>query len=274
MAGKIPSRHAPGKQVLTGVCTFQIMCGYDLYDPNPEERSVQPSLNACILACNSAYPGACPGVTWVESGQDQQWCYYKPASATFLDVDVPAIQSARRICFPTTPTCPSGNQTLYQSKLMPKMDLVLRGPLLTNNVPGTDGSVFRLDCNIDYPANDMGMMQANSIQTCMDTCDQRGDTCAGSVFVPSWAANPNTNPYSCFLKIIVASEDATQQVYESNTVVRLSTGSILATGTEVSCTVDNNLVYQTADGSQFQIVCSTDVSPRHQADTWPSIGRC
>lgn len=80
-------------------------------------RTVQTSLNDCILDCHNAMNKACPGVTWVESGQDQQWCYRKPAMAYFINVNAPQIQSAKRVCFPTTPVCPSGNQTLYQSEI-------------------------------------------------------------------------------------------------------------------------------------------------------------
>lgn len=92
------------------------MCGYDLYDTNPNTRTIQTSLNACILDCHTALNGSCTGVTWVESGQAQQYCYYKTPTATFLNVNLAAIQSARRICFPTVPTCPGGDQGLFQGK--------------------------------------------------------------------------------------------------------------------------------------------------------------
>ena len=131
---------------------------------------------------------------------------------------------------------------------------------LTNHL-GTDGSVFRLDCNIDYPGNDNGLLGGvNSIQACMDTCDQRGSTCPGAVYVPSYAANPGANPYSCFLKSSVPATIAKKQTFECDGLIRLSTGSSLATGTEVACTANNNAIYRTADGSQFQLTCGTDVS--------------
>lgn len=94
----------------------------------------------------------------------------------------------------------------------------------------------------------------------MDTCDQRGSTCPGAVYVPSYAANPSSNPYSCFVKSAVPANAVRYQTFECDGMIRLNTGSSLATGTEVACTANNNAVYRTADGSQFQIVCSTDVS--------------
>lgn len=216
-------------------------------------------MNACILDCQSRTGGTCQGVTWVESGQDQQWCYYKPATATFNNINNPAIQSAQRICYPTVPVCPSGNQTLYQSKAKFKIAQGSSRAGLTDN-PGIDGSVFRLDCNIDYPGNDNGLFMVNGMQGCMDTCDQRGSTCPGAVYVPSYAANPNSNPYSCFIKNSVPASIAKKQTFECDSFIRLNTGSSLATGTEVTCTANNNAVYRTADGSQFQLVCGTDVS--------------
>ena len=236
------------------------MCGYDLNDPNPETRTVQNSLNACILDCHNALGKACPGVTWLQSGQDQQYCYYKPATATFVNVNNAAIQSARRVCYPTVPACPAGNQTLYQSKNAPYDRFVSSSCIqtLTDSPPGTDGSIFRLDCNIDYPVSDSGSLYTTSIQACMDTCDQRGSTCAASVYVPSYGSS--ANPYSCILKSAAPARAATKQTYECDTVVRLNTGSSLATGTEVACTANNGATYRTADGSQWQIVCSTDVS--------------
>lgn len=60
------------ERTLTRSSSFEIMCGYDLYDANPNTRTVQRSLNACILDCHNTLGRKCIGVTWVESGQADQ----------------------------------------------------------------------------------------------------------------------------------------------------------------------------------------------------------
>jgi len=123
------SRALRGNNVLT-LCAFS--CRYDLADTsgNPETVTIQTSLQACISACDVALSGQCPGVTWVPTGQTQQYCYYKPATSYPLGSGS-NVWSAQRITV-TTPTCPSGNQSQYR---------------------GADGSMWRLDCNLDYPVS-------------------------------------------------------------------------------------------------------------------------
>ena len=257
---------------------WQIRCGSDLQDAGSVfyGRTIQRSLNNCILDCHqNVGPKGCGGVTWVESGQDQQWCYYVRAElrrahclvvlGTFTDMrcsiqkapasnyiltnpNAPAIQSSLRVCLPTNPgNCPADNGQIFQA---------------------FDGSIMRLECTTNYPGSD-GVSWGRGGETlrdCMNVCAQRGPNCAGVVFNPAIAASGGYGTYSCYLKTAMAAGNKVSNVASVNSLVRVRTGSTLASGTEPVCPTNNGATYRTADGSIFTIQCMTDYTGTINSD--------
>jgi hypothetical protein len=88
---------------------FSVHCGYDLYDPDPELRTVQPNFQSCIDDCDRRFVGKCPGVTWVS---EKQWCYFKPSTA-YLQPAEDTLWSAVKLPGPEGLTCPQANGSVY-----------------------------------------------------------------------------------------------------------------------------------------------------------------
>ena len=83
---------------------YTILCGYDLYDPNAENYTVEATFQDCIDQCGSSdWDDDCWGVVWVSTGQKYTYCYQKPlvAPATVATANV---QAAKRL-----PSCPMDN---------------------------------------------------------------------------------------------------------------------------------------------------------------------
>ncbi|KAH7071075.1 hypothetical protein FB567DRAFT_598338 [Paraphoma chrysanthemicola] len=92
---------------------FSINCGFDLYDADPESRTVQASFQSCIDDCDNRFAGRCPGITWVS---EKQWCYFKPSTAT-LQPSADNLWSAVKVPGPEGMTCPQVNGTIYTDNM-------------------------------------------------------------------------------------------------------------------------------------------------------------
>ncbi|KAK6442114.1 glycoside hydrolase 15 protein [Oleoguttula sp. CCFEE 5521] len=75
---------------------FTVLCYRDLYEMVSVDRRVATDLANCIEQCDYDLDGACTSVSWLVSGQDEQWCYYHSANSTIIqDPDGAVAYSAR-----------------------------------------------------------------------------------------------------------------------------------------------------------------------------------
>ncbi|KAK6435783.1 hypothetical protein LTR95_008025 [Oleoguttula sp. CCFEE 5521] len=75
---------------------FTVLCYRDLYEMGSVGRTLATDLANCIEQCDYDLDGACTSVSWLFSGQDQQWCYYHSANSTIIqDPDGAVAYSAK-----------------------------------------------------------------------------------------------------------------------------------------------------------------------------------
>lgn len=138
------------------------------------------------------------------------------------------------IAVPTTATCPDGNGSIIQA---------------------LDASLFRLDCNLDYPGYDVDACAGASIDVCLQICDARGATCGGVVWVPKFLGL--VPGYTCFFKSSLSVAVGVQELYVTNSLVRLTNTSQIATGISPICPDSNGQTYTGSDSSLYRIDCNT-----------------
>lgn len=76
-------------------------------------RTVQPSFKSCLDECDAQGPSG-GGVSWVPSGQDQTWCWYKTGQEDWTQPTAAVtVFSARAADTTITPDCPSDDGHIY-----------------------------------------------------------------------------------------------------------------------------------------------------------------
>ncbi|KAH7384036.1 hypothetical protein DE146DRAFT_769686 [Phaeosphaeria sp. MPI-PUGE-AT-0046c] len=144
---------------------FTVLCALDLYDANPELRTVQPNFQSCIDDCDKRFPGRCPGVTWVSN---KQWCFFKPSNTTRQPA-VDTLWSAVQVAGPNGLTCPQANGTVYTDGVYTDM-LV---------------DQFSVYCGFDLVDPTTARRSAQlTFEACMSNCNEDSD-CDGVTWRPN-----------------------------------------------------------------------------------------
>lgn len=146
----------------------------------------------------------------------------------------------------------SYDQTLFRSKPAP-LNRNLPKTATNLGMEGLDGPMFRLEYGVEYFGNNQGSsLRTGSLQNCFDVCTQRGGTCAGVSYDTAYPED------DCYIKYPLS--DPRPAPATRSSMVRVSSGSSLATGREIACPSPGFPDYQTTDGSLCRIACDRNVS--------------